>query len=117
MKMSEQDHETKHVLFTHHLADESIPPDVLVYSVPLEDSAQTVSTCRITFKHPPDALDRAELPKRTRGDHDEDFALLSAYHHDLEKVSEILKDGKGVFSGTGMLGMSDSAWGAINTKD
>ena len=36
-------------------------------------------------------------------------AVLSAYHHDREKVSENLKDGKGVFSGTGMPDMSESA--------
>ena len=32
------------------------------------------------------------------------------------KVSEHLMDGKGVFSGTGMPDMSDSAWLAIRTK-
>ena len=31
-------------------------------------------------------------------------------------MSEKLKDGKGVFSGTGMPDMSDSAWLAIKTK-
>ena len=46
----------------------------------------------ITFKRPPHPLDRAEPPKRTRGDDDEDSALLSAHHRDLEKVSENLKD-------------------------
>ena len=56
-----------------------------------------------------------EPPKRTRGDHDEDSALLAAYHHDLEKVSEILKNGNGVFSGTGRPDMLDSAWLAIKT--
>ena len=34
----------------------------------------------------------------------------------MEKVSENLKDGKGVFSGTRMPDMSDSAWLATNTK-
>ena len=43
-------------------------------------------------------------------------ALFSAYHHYREKVSENLKDGKGVFSGTGMPGMSESAWLATKTK-
>ena len=75
-----------------------------------------MSTRRITFKRPPNPDDRAEPPKRTRGDDDEDSALLSAYHRDLEKVSENLKDGKGVFSGTRMPGMSDSAWLATKTK-
>ena len=75
-----------------------------------------MSTRRITFKRPPNPLDRVEPPKRTRGDDDDNFAFLSAYHHDLEKVSENLKDGKGVFSGTGMPDMSDSAWRAIKTK-
>ena len=115
-EMSVKEHETTHVPFTHPSASESIPPDVPVGSVPPEDSAQTMSTRRITFNRPPNPLDRAEPPKRTRGDDDKDSALLSAYHHDLEKVSENLKDGKGVFSGTGMPDMSDSAWLAIKTK-
>ena len=51
--------------------------------------------------------------KRTRGDDDDHSALLSAYHHDLEKVSENLKDVKGVFGGTGMPDMLNSAWLAI----
>ena len=42
--------------------------------------------------------------------------FFSADHHDLEKVSEILKDGESVFSGTGMPDMSDSAWLAIKNK-
>ena len=54
---------------------------------------------RITFKRPPNPLDRVEPPKRTRGDDDDHSALLSAYHRDLEIVSEILKDGKRVFTG------------------
>ena len=72
------------------------------------------TTC-VTFcsNVPPNPLDCVEPPKRTRRDDDEDSALLSAYHHDLEKVSEKLKDGKGVFSATGMPDMSDSAWLAI----
>ena len=65
---------------------------------------------------PPNPLDRAEPPKRTRGDDDENSALLYAYHHDLQKVSQIKKDGKSVFSGTGMPNMSDSAGPAIKTK-
>ena len=56
---------------------------------------------------------RVEPPKRTRGDDDDHSAFLSAYHHDLEKVTEKLKDEKSVFSGTGMPDMLDSAWLAI----
>ena len=41
-------------------------------------------------------------PKHSRGDNDHS-ALISAYHHDLEKVSENLKDGKSIFSGQGCL--------------
>ena len=33
---------------------------------------------------------------------EDDHSAFSAYHHDLEKVSEILKNGNGVSSGTGM---------------
>ena len=77
-----------------------------------KDSVQSMSTRRITFKRPPGPLDRAEPPKRTRGEYDENSALLSADHHDLEKVSAILKDGTRVFSGTMM---PDSAWLAIKT--
>ena len=57
-----------------------------------------------------------EHPKRTRGDDDDHSALLFVCHHDLEKVSEILKDGKSVFSGTRMPDMSDSAWLVIKIK-
>ena len=71
---------TRHVPFTHPSASESIPPDVPFGSVPPGDSAQTMSMRRITFKGPPNPLDRAEPPKRTRGDDDENCALLSAYH-------------------------------------
>ena len=60
----------------------------LLASVEPEDSAQTRSTRHVTFERPPNPLDRAEPPKRTRGDDDEDSALHSADHHDLEKVSE-----------------------------
>ena len=35
--------------------------------------------------------------------------FFSAYHHDQEKVSEILKNGKSVSGGTGMPDMLDSA--------
>ena len=115
-EMSVQGHETTHVLFTHPSASGSIPPDVPIVSVPPEDSTQTMSTRRITFKRPPNPLNRAHPPKRTRGDDDENSALLSAYHHDLEKVSEKLKDGESVFSGTGMPDMSNSAWLAVKTK-
>ena len=75
-----------------------------------------MSTRRITFKRLPNPWDRVENPKRTRGDDDDHSALLSAYRHDLEKVCEILKDGKSVFSGTGMPDMSDNAWLAIKIK-
>ena len=57
-----------------------------------------------------------EPPKRTRGDDDDHSALLSAYHHDLEKVSDNLEDGKSVISGTGMPDMTDSAWLTIKIK-
>ena len=115
-EMSVQEHETSHVPFTHPSASETIPSDVLVTSVEPEDSVQTMSMRRIPFKRPPNPLDRVEPPKRTRGDDDDHSALLSAYHHDLGKVSENLKDGKSVFSGTGMPDMSDSAWLAIKIK-
>ena len=51
---------------------------------------QTTSMRRILFKRPPNPLDRVEPPKRIRGDED-DHSAFSASHHDLEKVSEILK--------------------------
>ena len=105
-EMSVQEQETTHVPFTHPSASETIPSDVPVISVEPEDSVQTTSMRRISFKRPPNPLDRVELPKRTRGDDDDHSALHSAYHHDLENVSEILKDGKSVFSGTGMPDMS-----------
>ena len=106
---------TKRHMFTHPSASVSIPPDVPVASVEPEDSVQTMSTRRITFKRPPNPLDRAKPPKRTRGDDDDDHsALLSACQHDLERVSENLKDGKSVFSGIGMPDMSD--WLAIKIK-
>ena len=106
---------TKRHMFTHPSASESIPPDVPVASVEPEDSVQTMSTRRITFKRPPNPLDRAEPPKRTRGDDDDDHsALLSACQHDLERVFGNLKGGTNVFSGTGMPDMSD--WLAIKIK-
>ena len=77
---------------------------------------QTMSTRRITFKRLPNPVDRAEPPKRTRGDDDEVSAHLSACQHDLEKISENMKDSRGVVSGTGMPDMSDSARLAIETK-
>ena len=61
-------------------------------SVEPEDSVQTMSMRRISFKRPPNPSDRVEPPKRTTGDDDHHSALLSAYHHDLERVSEKLKD-------------------------
>ena len=118
-EMSVQEQKTTLVPFTHPSPSESTPSDVSVASVEQEDPAQTVSTRRIVFERPPNPLDRAEPPKRTTSDDDEDSTLLSAYHHDLERVSEILKlkDGKSVFSGTRMPDMSDSARHAIKTQD
>ena len=112
-EMSVQEPETTHVPVAHPSASETIPSDVLVTSVEPEDSVQTTSMRRILFKRPPNPLDRVEPPKRTRGDDDDHSALLSAYHHDLEKVSENLEDGKSVFSGPGMPGVLDIAWLAI----
>ena len=110
--MSVQEPETTHVSVAHPSTSETIPSDVLVTSVEPEDPVQTTSMRRILFERPPNPLDRVEPPKRTRGD-DNHSALLSASHHDLEKVSEILKDGKSVISGTGISDMLDSAWLAI----
>ena len=93
-EMSVQEHETTHVPFTHHSVSDTIPSDVPVTSVELEDSVQTTPTRRITFERPPNPLNRVEPPKRTRGDDDDHSALLSAYHHYLEQVSENLKAGK-----------------------
>ena len=93
-EMSVQEHETTHVPFTHPSASETTPSDVPVTSVEPEDSVQTTSMRRISFKRPPNPLDRMEPPKRTRSDDDGHSALLSAYHHDLERVSENLKDWK-----------------------
>ena len=112
-EMAVQEHETTHVPFTHPAAGETIPSDVPVTSVEPEDSVQTTSMSRIKLKRPPPLLDRVEHPKRARGDDDDHSALFYAYHHDLEKVSENLKDEKSVFSGTGMSDMLDSAWLAI----
>ena len=108
-----QDPETTHVSVAHPSASETIPSEVPVATVQLENSVQTTCMRRVLFKRPPNPLGRVEPPKRTRSDDDDHSALLSAYHHDLEKVSENLKDGKSVFSGTGMLDMLDSAWLAI----
>ena len=74
--MSVQEHETTHAPFTHPSTSESIPLGSPVGSVSPEDSAQTMSTRRLLFKRPPNPLDRAEPPKRTRGDDDEGSALL-----------------------------------------
>ena len=113
-ELSVQEHETTHVLFAHPSAREIIPSDVPVTSVEPDDSVQTTSMRRFSFKRPPNP--RVEPPKCTRGDDDEDSALLSACNVDLEKMSEILKDGKSIFSGTGMPDMWDTAWLAIKTK-
>ena len=107
-EMSVQEHETTHVPFTHPSVSDTVQSDVPVTSVEPEDSV-------LSFKRPPDPMDHAEPPKRTRGD-DDDHSAFSAYHHDLERVSEHLNDRKSVFSGTGMPDMSDSAWLAIKIK-
>ena len=112
-EMSVQEPETTHVSVAHPLASETIPSDVPAASVEPGDSVHINPTRRILFKRPPNPLDRVELPKRTRGDEDDHSSFLSAYQHDLETVSEILKNGKSVFSGTGMPDMLDSAWLAI----
>ena len=107
-EISVREPETTHVSVAHPSASETIPSDVPVASVEPEDSVQTTPTRRILFKRPPNPLDRVEPPKRTRGDEDDHSAFLSAHHHDLEKVSENLKNGKSAFSGTGMPDMLDS---------
>ena len=114
-EMSVQEPETTHIPIAHPSTSETIPSDVPVTSVEPEDSVQTTSMRRILFKRPPNPLDRVEPPKRTRGDDVDHTALLSACHHDLEKVSK-LKDGKSVFSGTGMPDMLDSAWLAVKIQ-
>ena len=115
-EMSVQELETTRVPVAHPSTSDTIPSDVPVTSLEPEDSVQTTSMRRILFKRPPNPLDRVEPPKRTRGDDDDHSALLSAYRHDLEKLSENLKDGKSVFSGTGMPDMLDSAWLAIKIQ-
>ena len=75
-EMSVQEKEATHVPLTHLSASESTPLDVLVASVEPEDSAQTMSTRRITLKRPLNPLDRAEPPKRTRGMRILHFSLL-----------------------------------------
>ena len=112
-EMSVQEPEATHVSVAHPSASETIPSDVPVASVELANLVQTTSARRILFKRLPNPLDRVEPPKRTGGDEDDHSGLLSAYHHDLEKVSENLKDGQSVFIGTGMPDMLDSAWLAI----
>ena len=111
-EMSVQEPETTHVSVAHPSASEDAPPDGPADSVEPEDSVQTTPP----FKRPRNPLDRVEPPKRTRGDEDDHSAFVSAYHHDEEKVSENLKNGKSVFSGTGMPDMLDSAWLAVKTK-
>ena len=113
-EMSVQEPEMTHVSVAHPSASETIPSDVPVASVELEDLVPTTLSRRFLLKRPPNPLDRVEPPTRTRSDED-DHSAFSAYHHDLKKVSEILKNGDGVFSGTGMPDMLDSAWLAIKT--
>ena len=115
-EMSAQESEKSRFPFPQPSASESAPLDVHVASDEPENSSQTVSTRRITFKRPPNPLDRAEPPKRTTPDDDDDSARLSVCHHGVVKVSENLNDENGVFSGTKMHGMLDSAWLAIKTK-
>ena len=79
----------RHVPFTHPSVSETIPSDVPVTSVVLEDSVQTTSMRRIMFKRLPSPLNPVEPPKRTRGDDDDHSALLCAYHHDLQKNLKI----------------------------
>ena len=69
----------------HPVASESAPPDSPVASVDPEISSQTVSTRRISFKRPPNPLNRAESPKRTKADEDDDSVFLSVYHRVLGK--------------------------------
>ena len=106
-EMSVQESETSHSPFPHPSASETASPDVPVASVEPENSSQTVSTRRITFKRPPNPLDRAEPPKRTKDDDDDDSALLSVHHHEMVKVSEKMYDESSVFSGTRTPGMHD----------
>ena len=115
-EMLVQEPETTHVPSARPSASETSPSDVPVTSVEPEDSVQTTFMRRILFKRRPNPLERAEPPKRTRGDDDDHSAPLSAYHHDLEKVSGNLKIGKSVFSATGMPDMLDSAWLAIKIQ-
>ena len=81
------------------------------------ESSAVTDPVLTSLPHVRDRIENAtrEPPPPRWGD-DEDSTLLSAYHNDLEKVSEKLKHGKGVFSGTGMPDMSDSAWLVIKTK-
>ena len=90
-EMPVQEPETTHVSVAHPSASETIPSDVPVASVEPENSVQTSPTRRILFKRPPNPLDRVEPPKRTRSDGDDHSAFLTAYHRDLEKVSENLE--------------------------
>ena len=73
--MSIQGSETSCVPFPHPSASASASPDVPVASVEPEKIPQTVSTRRITFERPPNPLDRAEPPKRTTADDDEDSVI------------------------------------------
>ena len=88
-EMSVQEPETTHVPIAHPSTSETIPSDVPMAPVEPGNSVQTTSMRRILFKRPPNPLDRVEPPKRSRGDDDDHSALLSAYHHDLQKVSKI----------------------------
>ena len=115
-EMSVQEPETTPVSVALPSTSETIPSDVPVASVELKDLVPTTPPRRILFKRPPNPLERVEPPKRTRGDED-DHSAFSAYHHDLYKVSEILKNSNGVFSGTGMHDMLDTAWLAIKTPE
>ena len=116
MKCQYKKPETTPVSVALPSTSETIPSDVPVASVEQKEIVPTTPPRRILFKRPPNPLERVEPPKRTRGDED-DHSAFSAYHHDLYKVSEILKNSNGVFSGTGMHDMLDTAWLAIKTPE
>ena len=86
-----------------HILEQMAPPDVPDDSVEPENSSRTMPTRRITFKRPPNPLDRCEPPeKNTRSNGDYDSALLSVYQHQLGTMFGNLNDDMGVFSGTRM---------------
>ena len=100
--MSVQEHETTHVPVTHPSKSESIPSDVPVGSVPLEDSAQTVSTRRITFKRLRIHRTVQNLRKVP------EVTMMRILHFSLLIIM--------TWRRTGVPDMSDSAWLAIKTE-